>query len=76
MIMYPSLREIRELRRTKMKGNTPMMKVMVKLMSSGFMALSPPSRMETKTDSSMNRALTSRATPTLRDMTFRFIAYP
>ena len=74
MIMYPSFREIWEVFRTKKKGKIPTIKVMMKLMTSGASALSAPSWREISTDSSMNRALTSSAMPTLRDITFRFIA--
>ena len=57
-----------------MKGKTPTMKVMVKLIMSGARALSPSAR-EIRADSSMNRELTRRAAPTFRDMTLRFTAF-
>ena len=70
--MNPSFRVILAFLRVKIKGKAPTLKVMVKLIRSGARALSPPSMRDTTTDNSINRALTRSATPTLRDMTFRF----
>ena len=74
--MYPSFRVIRSVLRTKMKGKMPTVKVRAKLIRSGARALSPPSRREMPTDSSMNSELTRSAIPTFLDMTFRFIPIP
>ena len=50
------------------------MKVIVKLISSGVRALSPPSNREIPTDRSINSALTRSAMPTFLEITLRFIA--
>ena len=76
MIMYPSFKVIRSVLRTKMNGKKPTVKVSEKLIRSGARALSPPSRRDTHTDSSMNSELTRSAIPTFLDMTFRFIPIP
>ena len=73
MIRKPSLRLMRDVLWTKMKGKTPTRKVIAKLISSGVMALSAPSMSETPTDRSMNSALTRSAMPTFLDTTLRFI---
>ena len=73
MIIYPSFREIAGALRTKIKGKIPTVKVIEKLISRAARALSLPCATETKTDSSMNRALTRRAKPTFREITLRFI---
>ena len=56
-----------------MKGKIPTVKVIAKLISRAARALSLPCAIETKTDNSMNRALTRRARPTFLDITLRFI---
>ena len=73
MIVYPSLRVIPEVRRTKMNGKTPTEKVMVKLIRRAERALSFPLATETRMDKSMNSALTKSAYPTFLVMIFRFI---
>ena len=55
-----------------MKGKTPTMNVMAKLMERAVKALSPSIR-ETIMLMNMNRALTRRATPTFLDIALRFI---
>ena len=76
MIMYPSLRVMLSVLRTKMKGKMPTVNVSAKLIRSGARALSPPSRSEMPADRSMNSELTRSAIPVFRDMTFRFIRIP
>ena len=74
MIIYPSFMDMAEVLRTKMNGKTPTEKVMMKLISRAARALSFPFATDTSIEKNMNRAFTRRAKPTLRSMTFRFIA--
>ena len=50
-----------------------MIKVIIKLISSGARAESPPSAKDINTEISMNKALTRSAMPTFLDITLRFI---
>ena len=73
MIMYPSFREMTEVRRTKMNGKMPTVKVMTNDISSAASALSLPFATDTRTERSMNSALTRSAKPTLRLIALTFI---
>ena len=63
MMTKPSLRDMDELRRTKIKGKAPRVKVMIKLITMGVKA---PSLYisETNMDRNMNKAHTRSANPT------------
>ena len=61
IIIYPSLRLISRVFLTKMNGNIPTVKVIVKLIISAARALSLPPATETSMDRNMKRALTSSA---------------
>ena len=56
-----------------MKGNPPVIRVMMKLMSRGPNAASLPFMIETINDRNIKRALTRRAFPILMDIAFTFI---
>ena len=73
MVTYPSLRVMAEDLRTNIKGKIPTVKVMVKLIISAAQALSLPFSTDVSTESSINRELTSKASPTLRLIPFQFI---
>ena len=73
MVRNPSLRLIACALLTKMKGKDPTMRVMMKLMSKGVNAESIPSMRDTTIDRNINKALTSRALPTFKDIAFTFI---
>ena len=73
MIRNPSCWDMAEDCLTKINGKAPKMKVMIKLIASGPNAESLPSDSDTSIEMNMNRALTSRASPTFLDMTLTFI---
>ena len=73
IVMTPSFIERGCLPRTNIKGKDPTMRVMMKLMSNGPNAASRPLTTDTIIDRNMNKALTSRALPTLVDIDFTFI---
>lgn len=60
--------------RTKMKGNTPTVNVITKLMIKAASALSLPLDIETMMDRNIKNALVRSANPTFLDMTLRFIS--
>ena len=76
IIINPSCSEMAADFLTKMNGNIPTMKVMMKLMASGPRAESFPFRMETIKDRNINRALMSSACPTFLDITLISISSP
>lgn len=57
---------------TKIRGKTPTVKVIMKLIIRAANALSLPSPMEMRMDININNALTKSASPTFLDMTLRF----
>lgn len=58
---------------TKMNGNEPTIRVIMKLITNGVKAASIPLITETMIDRNMNNALTSRALPTFMDIDLTFI---
>ena len=72
MIMKPSLRLMFWLPLTKMKGNTPTMKVTMQPTARGRKPESNPSCMEMHMLMNIKRELTSKAMPTFLDMALRF----
>ena len=73
MVRKPSFRDSAWDFLTKMKGNPPAIRVIMKLIIRGPNAESRPSITETMMDRNMNRALTRSALPTFTDIAFTFI---
>ena len=65
--------ELSLLRLTKINGKAPIMEVMRQLITNGVKALSNPSDMETIMDNIMNKALTSSALSTFKEIAFMFM---
>ena len=76
MIMNPSCSDMASDFLTKIKGNAPAIKVIIKLMDNGAKAESIPSPIDISMEMNMNSALTRSALPTLVDITLTFIFYP
>lgn len=57
---------------TKIRGKTPTVKVIMKLITRAANALSFPSPIEMRMDMNINNALTKSASPTFLDMILRF----